>query len=256
MAIRKVKGLESDFTIVPNKTINDNLSWEARGLLLYLCSKPDDWTVSVAHLVNQTSGCEKSSGRDAVRRIMKELVNRGYMRKSQCRTGGKFDKNDYEVSFLPFTENPSTVKPSTVEPSTANPPLQSKEISQSKEVKKTYEQNDLLEDGFNIFYSAGLVKKSKQQAFKKFCLLVKKSKADPIVIGETLANDVKQRIAANQFGIDKLHPSTYLNNSRWEDSIEQRQITPAADNSYDAVYERMCAENFERYGAEFDFNLD
>jgi hypothetical protein len=116
MSIRKVKGLESDFTIVPNKAINDKLSWAARGMLLYLCSKPDDWEVNITDLVNQTTGAAKRSGRDAVRKIMDELVECGYMRKTQTRISGKFQNVDHEVSFLPFTENPYTANPSTVNP--------------------------------------------------------------------------------------------------------------------------------------------
>lgn len=114
MSIRKVKGLESDFTIVPNKTINDKLSWAARGMLLYLCSKPETWDVCMEDLVRQTTGSAKRSGRDAVRSIMKELIECGYMRKSQKNIKGVFQNADHEVSFLPFTENPYAVQPSTV----------------------------------------------------------------------------------------------------------------------------------------------
>lgn len=124
MSIRKVKGLESDFTIVPNKTINDKLSWAARGMLLYLCSKPDDWEVCITDLVSQTTGSAKRSGRDSVRKIMDELVECGYMRKTQNRIAGRFQNVDHEVSFLPFTENPYTVNPSTV-----NPTQQSKDLT-------------------------------------------------------------------------------------------------------------------------------
>ena len=124
MSIRKIKGLESNFTIVPNKAINDKLSWAARGMLLYLCSKPDDWQVNITDLVNQTTGTAKRSGRDAVRKIMDELVECGYMRKTQARISGKFQNVDHEVSFQPFTGNPYTVNPST-----ANPTQQSTDLT-------------------------------------------------------------------------------------------------------------------------------
>lgn len=110
MSVRKVKGLESDFTIVPNKAINDKLSWAARGMLLYLCSKSEGWEVCISDLVNQTTGSKKKSGRDSVRAIMSELIECGYMRKSQHRNIlGQFNNSDHEVSFTPFTENPYTV---------------------------------------------------------------------------------------------------------------------------------------------------
>lgn len=132
MSIRKVKGLESDFTIVPNKAINDKLSWAARGMLLYLCSKPDDWEVCISDLVNQTTNSAKRSGRDAVRKIMDELVECGYMRKTQNRISGKFQNVDHEVSFLPFTENPYTANPST-----ANPTQQSTDITKYETNKES-----------------------------------------------------------------------------------------------------------------------
>lgn len=171
MSVRKVKGLESDFTIVPNSTINDKLSWAARGMLLYLCSKPDNWEVSISDLVNQTTGSAKRSGRDAVRKIMDELVECGYMRKTQKRIKGKFDNVDHEVSFQPFTENPYT----------ANPTQQSKDLTKervnkenpdiSSEKKRTYYLEDIYHkygltyckeaiDTLDILNSAGYTRKS------------------------------------------------------------------------------------------------
>ena len=35
-----------------------------------------------------------------------------------------------------------------------------------------------------------------------------------------LINDVQQRLSANQFGFDKMHPTTYLNGERWNDDIQ------------------------------------
>lgn len=144
MSIRKIKGLESDFTIVPNQTINDKLSWAARGMLIYLCSKPDDWEVSITDLVNQTTGSAKRSGRDAVRKIMDELIECGYMRKTQKRIAGKFDNTDHEVSLVPFTENPYTANPST-----ANPTQQSKDITKER-LNKTIDTQTSLNDVFFV----------------------------------------------------------------------------------------------------------
>ncbi len=111
MTIIKVKGLESNYTIVPNDMINDSLSWEARGLLLYLGSKPEGWEVCITDLVNQTKEAKKKSGRDSVRRIINELIDAGYMKKTQARIKGKFERNDYIVSLSTMTEKPSTVNP-------------------------------------------------------------------------------------------------------------------------------------------------
>ncbi len=124
MAIKKSNGLEANFCIVPNSTANAKLSWAAKGLLLYLGSKPEDWEVSIPDLIKQTEGTAKRSGRDAIKAILDELIESGHVRKLQQRTSGKFATNDYEVCLTPFTENPSTDKPLTAEPK-----QQSKEIT-------------------------------------------------------------------------------------------------------------------------------
>ena len=155
MSIRKVKGLESDFTIVPNQTINDKLSWAARGMLLYLCSKPDDWEVNITDLVNQTTGTAKRSGRDAVRKIMDELVECGYMRKTQKRIAGKFQNVDHEVSFLPFTENPYTANPSTVNPT-----------QQSTDITKYGINKESITDSFHYEKRSYFIEEIDEEGFK------------------------------------------------------------------------------------------
>ncbi len=121
-------------------------------------------------------------------------------------------------------------------------------IPDSPILNPSYEDLHLLEQGFEIFYSAGLVKKSKAQAYKKFKSLAKQMKADPLEFGQLLARDVQTRIAKQQFGIDKLHPSTYLNNQRWTDEHEETnngQFTPTGKQS---AAERINARNDAKYG--------
>lgn len=91
---------------------DERLSWEARGVLAYLLSKPDDWQVQVKDL-------QQHCGRDKVRNILAELQEFQYISVHQLHDkNGKFTRNIYQVHETPFTE-----KPSTVEPSTANPTL-------------------------------------------------------------------------------------------------------------------------------------
>jgi len=110
------------------------LSWASRGLLIFLLGKPDHWEISVQHLVNQTADAiGKSSRRDAVYGLMRELSEAGYLIRQRGRKeGGEFSKVDYivtetpaanephtenqEVVDSPDTENPYTAKPDTVKP--------------------------------------------------------------------------------------------------------------------------------------------
>ncbi|MFL9979741.1 hypothetical protein [Paraburkholderia graminis] len=130
-----------DFTIIPNGPLNDRrLSWSARGMLAYLLSKPDHWHVSVQALVNETADAAMKSRRDAVYRILGELMGVGYISRMQAKAdGGAFAEVDYMVSesaVSPLTGNPDaapltglplTVEPLTVEPLTVKPTLVSTE---------------------------------------------------------------------------------------------------------------------------------
>ncbi len=87
-----------------------------------------------------------------------------------------------------------------------------------------------IEEAFAVFYNAGMRKLNPKGALKYFTALCKKSKKEftPIEIANHLANDVKIRLANNQMGFDKMHPTTYLNNERWND--ERVQESNAAGN--------------------------
>ncbi|WP_236192658.1 phage replication protein [Pseudomonas urethralis] len=124
---------------------DERLSWAARGLLIFLLGKPDNWEVSVTHLIKQTSkAIGKSSGRDAVRVIIKELEAAGYMAVDRARNdGGSFNGMAYTVCERPQTENPSMgspqtenpapEKPAPAKPAPGNPPLIKNDLQQPTE---------------------------------------------------------------------------------------------------------------------------
>ena len=136
MTIRKAKGVENNFSIVPNDTLNDGLSWAAKGLLVYLCSKPDDWEVSVAQLVKHSKESSKPTGRDGTYTIINELIAKGYIVRNQENKSGQFGKAEYIVSSTPLTALPDTDEPHTDLPDTVNPTQQSKVLNkEQKELK-------------------------------------------------------------------------------------------------------------------------
>ncbi len=112
---------------------------------------------------------------------------------------------------------------------------------------------DMCEEAFSIFYSAGLVKKSKVKALSLFKSLVKQMNCDPMEFAELLKSDVQYRINNNQFGIDKLHPSTYLNQQRWTDEHEATQQSnngqPQGNRKLSAA-ERIRERNEATYGSQ------
>ncbi len=90
MAIRRAPRPDSNFYHLDKAISEDSrLSWAARGLLIYLLGKPDDWEVSVAHLTKQTAQTAKHSGRDAVLGLLAELEEAGYVSKQSKRSDGQ-----------------------------------------------------------------------------------------------------------------------------------------------------------------------
>lgn len=144
MSIRRAPRPEQSFYIL-DKTISEDprLSWAARGVLIFLLGKPDNWVVSVAHLIEQTKvAIGKRSSRDAVRVILKELEAVGYLVADQARNAtGKFGGMAYTVNEIPLppqTDNPLTGSPQTDnpppdKPSPENPPLVSTDLLTSTE---------------------------------------------------------------------------------------------------------------------------
>lgn len=123
---------KNQFYTLPTAIIEDDrLSWEARGLLVYLLSKPDHWKVNVRDLINRTKNAiGKSSGRDKVYSLIKELRFAGYLCRVFLRDSGDFVGVKYEVNETPDLEasaqllqgiEPHTDLPETVAPDTPKP---------------------------------------------------------------------------------------------------------------------------------------
>ena len=87
---------------------DETISWRAKGILIYLLSKPPNWQVYEQDIIRHSK-----EGRDAVRVAVKELMTAGYMQKVRQRiSNGKFGSNEYDFSddkadLSPLTGNQS-----------------------------------------------------------------------------------------------------------------------------------------------------
>lgn len=80
---------------------DDRLSWEARGVFIYLLGKPDDWNICLNHLVKIGS-----AGRDKMYKIMNELIECGYCVRTRDENGRGAK---YVISETPLTEKAEAV---------------------------------------------------------------------------------------------------------------------------------------------------
>jgi len=94
---RKVR--RRSFTQIDNEPVNDqSLRYEDIGLLVYVLSKPDNWTIYKYELISS-----HSNGRESVAGILKRLEERGYLLVIKGRTGkGYFSHNQYIFTDRPF----------------------------------------------------------------------------------------------------------------------------------------------------------
>ena len=122
--IRRGPRLSDNFTILSNAVVNDKrLSFRARGVLIYLLSKPADWRTRSESIATQSD----KDGRDAVRSAMRELAELGYLVRERLQDPqtGRWSTTStvYEEpvepekdSFTPKPENPLAGGPTDGEP--------------------------------------------------------------------------------------------------------------------------------------------
>ncbi|WP_200179107.1 hypothetical protein [Ectothiorhodospira mobilis] len=78
---------------------------------------------------------------------------------------------------------------------------------------------DSLDAAFETFWQAGMRKANRKAARKAFESAAKASDKPVAEFALFLADDIARRIAAEQLGFDRMHPTTYLNGERWEDDM-------------------------------------
>lgn len=100
---------ERNYTVIDNTFIRDtSLSWKAKGLMTYLLSLPDDWSVNFSEVLKHSS-----DGETSLRGAINELKKHGYLKSKRL-----FDNETkkivgftYEVIEQPLSENRSVENP-------------------------------------------------------------------------------------------------------------------------------------------------
>ncbi|BAV45290.1 Uncharacterized protein MLTONO_0387 [Mesorhizobium loti] len=203
------------------------MSFEARGVLCYLLSKPNNWSVNVDDLARAGS-----IGRDKAYRILNELIDARYIdREIQRNADGRVRQVEYVVynepigKGRPLPEKPETAKPETVQPETENTDEYIRTHSQ-QELKETNTHLveravDLVpirnkEEAFEAWWSGYPEKVGKGAARKAFDQALRKASIEVLICG------VERYIATKPADRAWCHPSTWLNQERWLDQPTER----------------------------------
>lgn len=109
MAIYRVTE-RSQYTVIDQELLDDmDISMAAKGLLVYLVGRPDDWRANVTHLAKA-----HGVGRKTIRKYLTELQAAGYIEVSQEKApSGKFRAVIYDVIESPnrrkYTESINSI---------------------------------------------------------------------------------------------------------------------------------------------------
>ena len=142
---RAQHGKENPYFIMSRATAQDKvLSYEARGLLAYLLSKPGDWQVRVEDLILPTpDGGTTKAGKSKVYAILDELAQHSYVEKPKRYRDdkGQWLWTAYQVHERPYTDLPDMGKPYTGAPDTGQPDTANRDSLENTESHTTDEQN-------------------------------------------------------------------------------------------------------------------
>lgn len=138
--IRVQKNKDNPFVMIDKRPLeNPSMTWQAKGMLAYLLSKPDDWEINMRHLIKQSK-----NGRDATYTIMGELISSGHCGREKVRDdGGKVIGTEYTVSETPLPGKPDTAKPDTVKPDTENQDINKIDSTKNEKANKIEVTNTL-----------------------------------------------------------------------------------------------------------------
>ena len=135
---------EDPFTRVPNTAVNDDrLDLKARGLLLLMLSKPDDWRFTEANLAR-----DAGVGRDQLRTAIGTLIDAGYVHRWRVIEGHQpvqrtsvsdrsMTEEEWQVLLDPRVESPNVGDPDSRE---AQPP--SNEVQSTNDGEPTNDGED------------------------------------------------------------------------------------------------------------------
>lgn len=95
---------------------------------------------------------------------------------------------------------------------------------------------------FEQFWLAGMRKVDKKRAKQKYMQLIK-GEREVKLFTAMIIKDVQDRIKLKQFGFQSMHPTTYLNNERWDDELPKEAQNDTVSRPESAI---ECAQRQAR----------
>ena len=253
-----------NFTTVHNNLILDEkISWKAKGILLYMLSRPDGWKYNIKEISKNSK-----DGTDSVSKGIQELVKEKYVSRKKNPDGSVnyyiFEdktQNDMTDSIMDFKnpeqENPEQENPEQENPEQENPEQDFRLYNKERNTLKTeYNKKDInkyIYDSWN-----GLAKKNglaeirsvttkrekkietllKKYSFEEIMEAMNKIKESDFLLGKTTDWQISFDDFVEERKFIKLLEDGYRNKN-------QKKIIASGDDLL--VTEESLAETFGRY---------
>ena len=146
------------FSIVDNNVIEDKqLSFKARGLLIYMLSKPDDWKFYTEELAKRSN----KDGISAIKTALNEIEDAGYLtRKQGHKKNGQFTSQDWILTDTstnsPQVEKPLADKAPAGKALADNRTLPNTDFKPNTDHTNKNDDDQPVEDAFNLAQLAGI----------------------------------------------------------------------------------------------------
>jgi len=213
--IRGNHSFDDHFTQIPNAWLRDaRISLGAKGLLAQLLSHAPGWRIS-----QESLGRDNGVGRDAIRTLINELLEAGYLLRSEDR---ERTEKGYLGGYSYTTQDPSA-EPTLDKPTQDNPLHKNNIIKNTniKNNKRTYSDIEIL--NFEIFWTHYPKKVDKGQARHAFRKAVNKTGSVALIIEAAKKFSEDPNLPERQF---VKNPATWLNAEAWNNGpLPKRKIT-------------------------------
>jgi biotin operon repressor len=196
--IRGHHSFDDHFTQIPNDWLRDSrISLGAKGLLAQLLTHAPGWKISQESLAHANG-----IGRDAIRTLINELLDAGYLSRSEQR---ERTEKGYLGGYTYTTQDPTQDNPTQDNPLHKNNNIKNKNLKNNERIYSDYETE------FESFWSNYPKKVDKGAAIRAFKKALKTSPASEVIEGaKRYAED--PNLPDKQF---VKNPATWLNAEAW-----------------------------------------
>lgn len=198
------------FGSIPNRILNDpEISAKAKGLWVYLESKPDGWDFAKDRIAR-----DHDDGRSSIMTGLQELEERGYLHRKKGHDESGHFRYEYHLSASPASGFPTSVEPTSAQPTSDQPTTNTKRVSKKEKTTKSDDKKTMGDEHFDEFWDEYPRKVAKQKCKNKF-LRLSVDKFDTIMAA------LREQKETDQWQKDDgqyvPHPTTWINQGRWED---------------------------------------